>query len=340
MADAGAHVKKGDVIAAFDRENMLNRLDDFETTVRQSQSRIKKLQGDLEVNHKSHQQLIAVAKAEYDKARLDYQKAAVVSAIEAERFKLAMEEAEAKHKQLLQEVRHVETSLRAQMRVAEINMAQANSELRRAQANLDRLLVKAPMAGIVVLYTTWRGGEMTQIKQGDAVGAGQTFMKVVDTSSMILESRVNQVDAEKIRVGQRATVRFDAYPDLRLPARVYAVGAMASASGFLGAYVKEIPVRLKLEALDPRVIPDLSVSVDLVLESEASATLVPAGALFTDQDSGALHVFVKDGAGWARRPVEVGLRNFVEAAIRSGVRAGEVVAQDWPLARPATAPKT
>jgi multidrug efflux pump subunit AcrA (membrane-fusion protein) len=85
---------------------------------------------------------------------------------------------------------------------------------------------------------------------------------------------------------------------------------------------------LKLEKLDSRVIPDLSVSVDVQLESEQNATLVPLGGLF--QGENGPFVFVRAGKDWQRRPVEVGPANHLSAAIRSGVRPGEVIAAEWP----------
>ena len=99
------------------------------------------------------------------------------------------------------------------------------------------------------------------------------------------------------------------------------------------AFVKEIPVILKLDKLDPRVIPDLSVSVDVELDSEKQvATVAPLSAIFRDGDAGSPYVFVKSGEGWERREVQLGLTNNLVVAVRSGLRPGEVVAAEVPPA--------
>ncbi len=40
------------------------------------------------------------------------------------------------------------------------------------------------------------------------------FMQIVDPSSMVINANINQVDSEALRIGMRASVRFDAYPGL------------------------------------------------------------------------------------------------------------------------------
>jgi HlyD family secretion protein len=331
VARSGVHIRKGDVVAEFDRQYMLLRLDDYRDTVSQSASAVKALKADLEAARKAHQQTIDVAKADLEKARLDMQTIEVASAIDAERLRLNLEEAQARLKQLEAEVKHFEASQRSELRNAELQLKQAELELRRAEANADRMLLKAPIDGLVVMQSTFRGGEFDQIKQGDQLFPGQPFMQIVDPSSMIINATVNQADVERLRIGQKARVRFDAFPDLELPARVHAIGTVAKSSRFRADWVKEMAVSLKLEQMDPRVIPDLSVSADVLLESGDGTVLVPREAITQDAD-GRASVWVRSGNRWDRREVELGLISNTKVAIQSGLREGEVVALETPTA--------
>jgi hypothetical protein len=97
------------------------------------------------------------------------------------------------------------------------------------------------------------------------------------------------------------------------------------------AYVRDIPVILKIDKMDSRVIPDLSVSVDVELETEVQAAAVaPLESIFRDTATQQPYVFVKNGDGWERRNVELGLVNNLVAAVRSGLRPGEIVAAEYP----------
>ena len=80
------------------------------------------------------------------------------------------------------------------------------------------MLLKAPINGLAVMQTMFRGTEFAQIQPGDQLYPGMMFMQIVDPSSMIINATVNQVDVDNLRIGQKANVRFDAYPDLQVPA--------------------------------------------------------------------------------------------------------------------------
>ncbi len=309
---------------------MENRLDDFRAGVRQAEASMRRFHAELEVARKAHEHAIRVAKSELDKARLDLKTIPVRSAIQTETLKLAAEEAEARHGQIAKEAKDLEDSLRAQLRVAELTLAEAKIEFQRVERDVDRMLMKAPIDGLVVMQTTWRGGDMGQIQVGDQVYPGQGFMRIVDPSSMVVSASVNQVDAELLRIGAPARVKFDAYPDLELPARVYSIGAITKGGGFRGEFVKEIPVNLKLERMDSRVIPDLSVSVDVVVSSEADIVLAPRESVFQERPGEKPYVFVRDASTWLRREVELGQSNHTAVAIRSGLRADEVIALERP----------
>ncbi len=333
LAKPGSRVAKGAVVAEFDRLLMLNRLDDYKAQVSQAEAALIRQRAELALTHKAHDQQIATAQGTLDKARLDLKKAPVLSAIDAERYKLAVDEADARYKELLSETKYVEASERAQLRSSEIDLQQAKIELKRAETNANKMIVKAPIGGLVVMQNIFRGSEFTPIQQGDQLWPGQFFMSIVDTRSMVVNAVVNQADVKRLHIGYRAAVRFDAYSDLTLPARVYSVAGLGRSGGSRGNYLKEIPVRLKIENTDPRLIPDLSVSVEVMLASEKQVPVAPLAGIFHDNKNGKPYVFVQKSDGWERRTVVLGLANNGQTAIRAGLKADDVIALEPPQTR-------
>jgi multidrug efflux pump subunit AcrA (membrane-fusion protein) len=329
----GIHVRQGDVVAEFDRQYMLNRLEDYKAWVVQHEISLQRLRALLDVRRAGHRQKLVVAKGALEKAALELKKNPILSAIQAERNRLLFEEAQAHYQQLLKETEFIEISEGAAIRRSEADLRQSQLELRRAENNAGRMLVKAPMDGLAVMLTTRRGSEYAQIEAGDQLHAGQPYMQIVDRSSMVVNAILNQVDVDGLRLGLTARVRFDAYPGLELPARLIAIGTMARGTGWRGQYVKEVPVRLRLEQTDPRVIPDLSVSADLLLAATPAAAVVPRECVFADA-SGAF-AWVRAAHGWQKRRIELGPRSHVVAAVRQGLRPGDVVAAEAPESAPA-----
>ena len=331
---AGTVVRKGETVAEFDRQYQLMRLDDYQASVDQSERTLKSLDADLDVQRKAFQQSLDQAKAAVEKADLDVKTIPVRSDIDAENLRLKLEEARANLKQLQGQAPHEDVTLKSQRRISEIGVEQTRVELRRADRNVQTMVLKAPMDGMLVMENMMRGSEFSQIQQGDQLFPGQMFARVVDPSSMVVTASVNQADVEFVRVGSKAELRFDAFPGLVLPAHVVSIGAITKPGGMRSNFVKEIPVFLKLDKMDPRVIPDLSVSVDVVVGSQQDQVLVPLEAVFRDSPGGKPYVFVKTAAGFEKREVELGLCNNITAAVTVGLKKGEEIALERPSAQP------
>lgn len=329
VAPAGALVKKGDEVAEFDRQYILQRMEDFKASVDQHSRNVTRLKANLMVSRAAYQQLVIRARGQMEKAALDLKKAPILSAIQAEKYRLDYEEASESYKETAGRSTNVEISEGAAVRRAELDYRQTQLEYSRAERHVNTLLVRAPMNGMVVMQSIRRGGEQAQIQAGDQIGAGQTYMRIVDLSDMIVNANVNQVDAQHVRLGMEARIRFDAYPELELPAQVVSVGAFAIQTGWRGSFVRSVPIRLKLDRTDPRVIPDLSVSADLLMERAEDVTIVPREAVFGSD--GEYFAFVQAGGGkWDKRAVEVALENPTAVAVASGVNPGDVLAAEVP----------
>ncbi len=329
LETAGTRVKAGDVVAQFDPQFQALRYDDYKDSVIQLENTIRKMRANLADTKEAHDQSVRTAKAAWESALLDLQTIEVRSRIDAEKYKLSAEETEAQYKQLLAESSLVDESQRAAIRSSELNRDQSRIELQRAENNVKLMTIKAPMNGIVVMQSIFRNGEFGQVREGDQVFPGMPFMQIVDPTSMVLDATVNQVDAERLRLGMKAAVRLDAYPDLRLSGTLVGIGAMSKTSAFRASYVGEIPVRIKIEGSDSRLIPDLTGSAQILLNRVPETLLLPRSAVFDEADGS--YVFVQGPEGWARKKVELGPANFTQTSIRSGVQKGDVIALQRPI---------
>jgi multidrug efflux pump subunit AcrA (membrane-fusion protein) len=329
LAKPGTHVKAGDVVVEFDPENQLQRVDDYEDSVVQLRNSIRKMMANLAATKEAHEQKVRAAQADWQKALLDARTVPVRTQIDAEKMRLTAEEMELQFQRLTAQRPLVEESQRASIRDAELSLQKSALELERARNNLKRMSMTAPIDGIVVMASLAVNGELRQIRDGDPVSAGQPVLHIVDTGSMVLNATANQVDAQRMRLGMRAAVSLDAYPEVAIPASVVGIGAMARLSTFRASYVGELPVRLRIHGRDSRLLPDLTGSAEIVLNSEHNILLAPRQAVFSD--GGKHFVFTRQGQGWSRKEVVTGLENATHVAIRAGLDPGAILALRHPL---------
>lgn len=330
LAPNGAMVKPGDLVASFDNVYMQNRLDDIDAERSNLVSSLQVVRSAAELARAVHQQSIKVARANMDKAALDLKTAEVRSAIQVERFRIAFEESKAVYESLLKEVPYYDASLGANIRESELRVQESAVEARRARMNLERLSITAPIGGMVVASTIRRGSEIVEIKSGDELGAGQHFVQIVDPGSILVEAKANQVDVERIRIGSPVRVRIDAFPGLTLEGKLQAIGALAVSPGRQSDHLREVNVTVSLNESDPRLIPNLSASADVIIDREEDAHIVPLDGIFEDPALGQTVAFVRTNGGWEKRPVEIGLANNLAAVVVSGLDPGDQIATEIP----------
>lgn len=323
LAKSGGWIKKGEVVAEIDGQALKDHIDEVNSQVVQAESDIRKRKAEQAIDWENLQQTLREAKSELDKAKLDATASEVRTPVDMELLKLAVEEAEAHYKQVQLDLTNKQESYRAEMRILELTRDRHGRHRDRHSHDLERFTMKASMDGLVVMESLWRGGQMAQVEVGDQIAPGQPFMKIVDPASMQLTASVSQVGSDELRLGQDATVHFDAFSDLKLKGKVFSIGAIASGGWRQNYYIRSLPLALDIQSTDPRIIPDLSASAEIVVGKRSGVTVVPSDAVHAG--GGKLFVYVAKKGGFEKRDVELGLRNASVAEIVSGLRTGEQV---------------
>lgn len=329
LAPGGSRVKTGDVIAQLDDEQIRTVLDNMQANIVQAQLSLSTMKASQQLDWLTLEQTVRSRKAAYDQALLDYKAGEVKTSIEQELLKLSLDEAEAAYAQQQKALPFKKTSLEASLRVSELALKQQELIYQRTLNDQKSYTFRAPMDGLVVLQTLERtGGTQAQYSVGDTVNPGRSFMKIVDTSSMQLEATASQAETSELRVGQPAAISLDAYPGLTFHGKVYSVGALARASMFESYYVRTVPVKIQISGQDSRLLPDMSGAADIVLGRAENKVLVPLEAL--REENGQYFVYLKNGLRFEKRFVQVGLKNDTQAAVVSGLKAGDEVALTAP----------
>ena len=330
LAPSGSHVKQGDLVAEIDAQAMKDHVDDIEAQIAQLEVNVRKRKAEQALNWETLLQNIRVVKARLDKAQLDASAGEIRTPIDAELAKLAVEEAEATYKELQADLDGKKIAFAAELRIVEIDKELQVRHRERHVRDIESFRIRAPISGLIVMQTLRRAGEMGQVQLGDMVAPGQPFMKIVDTGSMHVQATVSQVESEEMRLGQAARVRFDAFPDLALNASVVNIGAIATSGPRANYFLRTVPVFLSIQGSDPRVIPDLSTSSDVVIAEAETSPLIPLAAV--ESRAGKSFVRVKRGEGYETREVKLGLNDKIQVAVLEGVEVGEEIALDHPAA--------
>ena len=145
--------------------------------------------------------------------------------------------------------------------------AQAKAALDNAQRDFDHTIVRAPMSGTAT--------QVDNIQLGGFVAAGTPVLSVIDDQAPWVDANPKETDITFLRVGQKATLEIDSFPDRTFTGTVIAVspgtGAQFSilppqnATGNWVKVVQRVPVRIAFDKNeDTRLLRSgMSVNVEI-----------------------------------------------------------------------------
>jgi multidrug resistance efflux pump len=207
------------------------------------------------------------------------------------------------------------------------NVAFARGGLDQIKHKLAANAVFAPMEGLVVYATVGRPEDGKKVEIGMTPYEGQPLMYLPDITTMQVETEVNEMDVEKIKIGQPVAISLDAVPDVTFKGKVSVIGNLAQhkVSRVSGKRtgVKVFDVMIDVTEADPRLRPGLSANASILVDELKAVTYVPVEAIFNEE--GKTVAYVRRGRKPRRVTVECGASNDRFVVIRSGLQVGDKV---------------
>jgi HlyD family secretion protein len=168
----------------------------------------------------------------------------------------------------------------------------------------------------------WKMGQMGEVQEGEEVRPGLPLLDVIDPARMRVRVRVNQADAPLLRIGQTAVVQLDAYPGRQFSGTLQTI-TPAAVTSVLSPRARWVIGSLVIDQTDPLLLPDLTASVDVMLQQEDNALVVPRDSILLD--GGTSTVSIQSGGGWSDVPVTIGAVGDTDVVVTAGLQEGAVV---------------
>ena len=217
---------------------------------------------------------------------------------------------------------------------AQRRVEQARAGLNQAKVSLNYTTLTSPMDGIVTAR---------RIEQGETavIGVqnqpGTVLLTISDMSKVEAEMEVDEASIPSVKLGQRAEIRIDAYPNKVFDGEVTEVGGSPILKLNTNEAIKfKVKVRIKNPPLT--IKPGLSTQADIFTGSRENVVAVPLQALVTRE------IKVKEGevpkAGAPRDeegvyvaennksrfvPIKTGLLGDLNIEVTEGLKGSETV---------------
>lgn len=193
-----------------------------------------------------------------------------------------------------------------------IALGTETAKLEQARLAVENTQLVAPFEGSVVAL---------DIVKGQTVGTSPV-MTIATTDRLLVRFYLDETDIDKATLGNPVIFTFDAYPDTNVTGEIVLVEPALQVVD--GTPVVVLWASLPAE-MPSTVISGMTVEAEVLAAEARNTLLVPVQAL-RELTPGSFAVFVVAPDGQLKMtPVEVGLRDFANAEILSGLKVGDVV---------------
>lgn len=274
--EEGDSVKRGAILAKIYADIYTTQRDQASAVVNQQQATVENSRAQLE-SLKSAQDL---AQRTYDRQKklVDDK---VISRAEFEQAENALELAKGNYNAALQGIRGGQAGVQS-----------AAASLQRANKDLSRTAVLAPMDGVVSLLNVKKGERVV----GNTMMAGTEMMRIADMSIMELRVDVGENDIPKVKLGDSALVEIDAYNNRKFKGIVTKIASSSTSSAQAAATSNDVTnfkvhIRLLPESYKDLMIstqaksfpfrPGMNASADIQTKTKANVLTVAINAVTT-----------------------------------------------------------
>jgi multidrug resistance efflux pump len=197
---------------------------------------------------------------------------------------------------------------------------------------IDGCTIRARGPGMVVYEENLNANPRRKLRIGDRVFATQGIVTIPEVNRMQVEATVSEAEVHRVRAGQRAEVRVEAFPDLTLTGVVTRVGTLAATSASRPFDDKRFDLIIALDPTTAELRPEMSVRADILVGTRSNVLMIPVTAVFNDQ--GTRVAYLVTATGTTMRPLELGESNDRMVEIVGGLQQGDRVSLVAPEAAP------
>jgi len=212
---------------------------------------------------------------------------------------------------LLDQLLHVYHAADAGCDAADAERQKVRASRAGAAANLDKVSIYAPFAGVIAEVNVEVGEWVTPSPSG--------IIDLINRESLYISAPMDEIDSGRIDLDLPVRVTVDSRPDETFLGRVTRIAPYVLD---IEAQNRTVEIEVELDDLEisSSLLPGTSSDVEVILKTLENAPRIPTSALFQNN-----RVFVVEDDELVEREVETGLRNWDYVEIVDGLDEGEVV---------------
>ena len=313
LVPEGSIVKKGDFVAELDRSEIMGKLQDAQLDVQSAESQVIQAQLDTTLTLSQARDNLVNLRFALEERQIEVDQSRYESPAVQRQAEIELDRAK---RQLTQETKNYQTKVKqseAQLREVETELQKKRNEIVKIRQLMAQFTVYAPDQGMIIYRRNWDGSKITE---GGQISAWSPVVaKLPDFSVMESVTYVNEVDIQKIELGQIVQIGLDAVPDKVLTGIVTNVANIGEQRKNYDSKVFEVVI--EINESDSLLRPAMTTSNRIKIASVENALSVPLETIHAEDSL--TFVYKREGLDVVLQEVKIGLVNENEVIIERGL---------------------
>ncbi len=180
--------------------------------------------------------------------------------------------------------------------------------------------VYAPISGTVSGLSLQVGSVLSSSGASNSSDlTARKIASVVTDVAPMMSVNLTEIDVLQVSVGDKARLTFDALGEKQFPGTVVSIDTIGSTSSGVTSY----PTLLTLDAESITILPNMSVTAEIITDEKKNVLIIPSSAL--QEKEGKSFVRVMQKGKIAHVPVTIGISSGEKTEIVSGINEGDVI---------------
>lgn len=256
----------GDLLVLFEQTEFDKRLLDSEQSLESSKADMEKTQATQKAEISRLEGAIKNQYANLRLAELQVERMVFEATVEKERAQIEARKSKLSHTQAVEKLESQRIVNAAEVKKRELEISRKERELEKAKRELASTTIKAEKSGLVVYGKVWKGDRPEKIRVGDEVWGGVNVISLPDLSSMQVKTYVNEVDVDKLEVGQTTAIKLDALPEPTFHGKITSIASLGREKEG-EKHVKVFDVVVEIEEEDERLKPGMTATSEVIIET-------------------------------------------------------------------------
>lgn len=320
LIDEGSIVKEGDFLAEIDKSGIYKFLKQKENELEIAKANLNKLIVDHENQTRQLNSQLATTKASYNLETLQAEKLKFESSTKQKVSQLKLEKAEISLEKTNQNISSTKIIQNNELKIQKLKIFMLENEVENARIALTRATLVAPSSGLIEYKENRRTRQ--KIRIGDELWPGAAIVGIPDLSRMKVLAKVNELDINKVYIGQRVIVRLDAFPEVPFEGEITELAKLCQKKEN-DPLIKLFDIVILLKKSDPILKPGMTVSCEIFTSKLDNVLYIENDCIIRENSKYFLQI--KNKSDGKKQEIKIGPRNNKFTVIYGDVEEGQKV---------------